>query len=156
QMDNLLIDQMADVGEGAKVCFFDADADGLVDLMVGNRGYWNGLDTSGNPAYNSGIAFYKNTGTSMQPSFSLQNIDWMSLFSINVLSKHPAFGDLDDDGDADMIMGEEGGGIYYFENTGGPGNPALFVTPPIANLLSIAPNKYAAPQLFDVNKDSLL
>lgn len=35
----------------------------------------------------------------------------------------PEFTDLDGDGDADLIVGGENGLIYYFENTGAPGNP---------------------------------
>ncbi len=155
QTDNLFIDHMADLGEGAKVCFYDADADGLTDLLIGNRGYFNGL-ISGSPTYLSGIAFYKNTGTVTQPQFSLQTTDWMGLDSISIISKHPAFGDLDGDNDADMILGEEGGHLYYFQNSGGAGMPLNFNLPAIPNLQGIDVGKYAAPQLFDVNKDGLL
>lgn len=159
QLDNFLINQMVDVGEAAQVSFFDADADGLMDIMVGNQGYYDGFTNVGGinyPVFQSGIAWYKNTGTATAPAFSLQTIDWMNLFSLSINAMHPTFGDLDGDGDKDMIIGEETGKLYYFENTAGPGNPADFSNPPTPYYFTIDVGKYATPQLIDMNKDNLL
>jgi hypothetical protein len=159
QHDNFLVNQMVDVGEGAKVCFFDADADGLMDIMVGNQGYYDGYQTIGGinyPLFESGIAWYKNTGTAAAPAFTLQTIDWMNLFQYTINAMHPTFGDLDGDGDDDMIVGEETGKLFLFINSAGPGVAADFSNPPIPNFMGIDVGKIAAPQLIDLNKDNLL
>jgi hypothetical protein len=150
QKNNLLVDEMIDLGEGANPVLFDADADGKKDLLVGNYGYYQ---TSGN--YKSGISLYKNTGTVNAPAFEFVTNDYAGLNSLNINGLYPAFGDLDGDGDQDMLLGNDDGTVHYFVNTAGPGNPANFVLQ-APNYQGIDVGQYSAPQLIDVNQDGLL
>jgi len=52
-----------------------------------------------------------------------------------------------------MIIGESKGGIYYYQNTAGPGNPMEMV---FSEKLPIDIGDFSAPQLVDLNDDSLI
>lgn len=149
QQKNFLQDGMMEFGEGAYPVLFDADADGKQDLIVGNLGYYTGNTNV------SKLAFYKNIGTATAPSFSLVTRDYQSISTYSIYSMAPTFGDLDADGDNDLIIGENNGTLHYFENVAGVGNPAVF-TNHVANYQSIDVGNFAYPQLYDVNKDGLL
>lgn len=146
QQKNFLQDGMIELGEGAYPVLFDADADGKKDLIVGNIGYYTGGTNK------SKLAYYKNIGTTTAPSFSLITRDYQGLSSYNIFMMAPTFGDLDNDGDKDMIVGDFNGRLNYFENTGGAGNPAVFASN-IALYGSIDIGNYAFPQLFDADND---
>jgi len=68
---------------------------------------------------------------------------------------YPTFGDIDADGDKDMILGEDDGFIHLFENTAGPNAEAVF-TLAIPLMQNIDVGQVATPFLFDVNDDGLL
>lgn len=150
QKKNFLQGDMIDVGEGANPVFFDDDGDSLQDLVIGNEMYYS--VTFPNP---SGLALYKNTGTRQSPAFRLVTRDYANLMALGLNGIYPAFGDLDADGDVDMMVGEESGHLYYFKNTAGAGNPSVF-TLSAANYDTIDVGQFAAPQLVDVNCDGLL
>lgn len=149
QQKNFLQDGMIELGEGSYPVLFDADADGKQDLIVGNLGYYTGISNV------SKLAYFRNIGTTSAPSFSLITRDYQSISTYSIYSMAPTFGDLDGDGDKDMLIGENNGSLHYFENTAGAGNPAIFANH-IANYESIDVGNFAYPQLFDVNKDGLL
>jgi hypothetical protein len=89
-----------DVGNESVPRFTDVDNDGDKDLLIGALG--------GN------ITYYKNTGTSINPSFVLET---SSYANVKVYSNAcPEFTDIDTDGDIDMFIANIKGGIYYFEN----------------------------------------
>ncbi|MBI2271923.1 MAG: VCBS repeat-containing protein [Bacteroidetes bacterium] len=153
QKNNFLQDQMIDLGEGAYPVFFDYNGDGIKDLLVGNYKYYS------SSTLQSKIALFKNTGTLTKPSFELVTRDYANLASLNIINMIPAFGDLDGDGDQDMIIGDSFGKLYYFTNT-----PVVGVASFTLTNTSFKDNAgtiidvggYAAPQLIDVDRDTKL
>jgi hypothetical protein len=151
QQSNLLQDNMIDLGEGAYPVFFDYDNDGLKDLFIGNYGYF------GSSTFLPKIAQYKNIGTITSAEFDLVTLDYMNLSTLNILNMIPAFGDLDGDTDADMMLGGFDGKLHYFENNAASGAPANFVLSAAnfknSNNRVIDPGDCAAPQIIDVDND---
>lgn len=149
QKKNFLQEDMIELGEGAYPVLFDADGDGKKDLIVGHLGYYNGNTNK------SRLAYYKNIGSSTAPSFSLITKDYQSLSTYNIFSMAPTFGDLDNDGDKDLIIGDNIGQLHYFQNIAISGAPALFANH-ISTYQSIDVGNFAYPQLYDVNKNGTL
>ena len=146
---------MLDHGTGSIPVVADVDGDSLKDLMVANIFAYK-------PVLNkeSRIAYYKNTGTSSSPKFTLIDRDFQNLSALELgIRIYPAFGDLNGDLKNDMILGLEDGTLSYFINNSSGNIPSY--APPIFNLEDvngtiIQNGLYAAPQLFDLNKDGLL
>ena len=148
--DDFLQENMIDVGEGSYPVLFDFDSDGDKDLLIGNYGYY-----ASTGQYPSKIALYTNSGNVNTPIFTFTTDDFASLYanSTSYSCMIPTFGDLDNDGDKDMIVGDLSGNIHYFKKTtGGPQNFTLFA----ANFGGIDAGDYAAPNLCDVNRDGRL
>ena len=149
QQNNFLQESMIDVGERSFAVFFDENGDGLMDIVVGNFGYF--ID-AGN--YSSQLMLLRNTGTEDDPAFEIISNDYGELAQYNFNGIYPAFGDMDHDGDEEMICGDEDGNLHYFRNDGGAGNPADFtLTQP--NFKGINIGQSAKPQIIDVNRDGL-
>lgn len=151
QQTNFLQDNMIDVGEGAYPVFFDYDNDGLKDLFIGNYGYFS------TPVYRHQIAQFKNIGTVTLPKFELITRDYASLSSLGITNMVPSFGDLDGDGDADMIIGGSDGKLHCFENTAMAGATANFVLSQQnfknSNNRVIDIGDFSVPQITDVDND---
>ena len=139
-----------DLGEGSHPVFYDYNKDGLKDLFIGNYGYHDQLGT---PI--SKIAFYKNTGNSSSAEFTLITEDFLSLSTMNLnttlnipsLNLYPTFGDLNNDGIDDLIIGDSEGKIHFFV---GNGNSFTLNQP---NYFNIDVGYFATPQIIDVNRD---
>lgn len=157
QTRSFLQEDMIDVGTGSDPVFFDFDNDGLSDLLISN--YTMISDSC--PTSNSfNVYAFKNIGSATNPMFDLIDNDYANLSSQlpNYSSKHLTFGDLDGDGDQDMIIGDYNGFLHYFENTGGMGPANFSSAPPILNYpdntsAPIDVGGYATPQLIDADRD---
>ncbi|GAB4407687.1 MAG: hypothetical protein OHK0039_10240 [Bacteroidia bacterium] len=152
QSTALLQGDMIDLGERAKPAFFDYDSDGLPDLVVGCYLYRVEAGQE-----RSSLALFRNTGTAQAPAFQLVQTDYLGLstfFSPPRFALHPAFGDLDGDGDADLLLGDEEGELHFFRNTAPAGATAQFVLA-AATLGGIDVGGHAAPQIADLDGDGL-
>jgi len=151
EQNDFLQDNMIELGTGAYPVLFDYDKDGLKDLLVGNRRYFVSPGV-----VSSQLAYYRNTGTAEQPAFSLQTRDLANISQFDLGNVAPTFGDVDGDGDDDMIIGDAAGLVHLFTNNAGAGNPCNFsLTQPGFQGIDII-GQFATPCLFDVDGDSIL
>lgn len=155
---SFLQEDMIDVGESTHPVFFDYNTDGLMDIIIGNYG-----EFMAGGSYKPYLSLYKNVGSLSEPRFELVMHDYAGLSTMNLdvvtnqptLGLHPTFGDLDNDGDMDMLVGDYKGNVHYFENTPDTNNEATFMLSEL-NYFSIDVGHNAAPQLIDLNRDMLL
>jgi len=87
----------------------DIDFDGDLDLFVANQ-----YDLSESPWVGK-VFFFRNTGSNSSPFFEEETTSLLDENLGQMLS--PEFGDLDGDGDIDLIVGDFNGFIKYYENT---------------------------------------
>ena len=158
--EGFIQEEMIEIGEGAHPVFFDYNSDGLMDIVIGNLSEFD-LSSSNNSK--SSLFLYKNVGTSTTPSYQLITTDYINISSTNLdlvanqptKGLAPTFGDLDNDGDDDMLLGDINGKIHLFTNSAGAGNEAVFLlTTPGYSGIDVG--NAASPQLIDLNRDSLL
>ena len=149
RQDDFLCGDMLDLGTGAYPAVADVDGDGLLDLVVGNESLYKE-----DGSLDSRLFLFKNTGTATQPKYELINDHYLGLQSTSQWGFRPNFGDLDGDGDLDLMVGEYLGALYYFENTAGP-NQAFEFAAPVFPYKNIDVGLAAAPLLVDVDEDGL-
>ena len=153
---NFLSNTMVDLGKYSYPEFVDVNGDDLLDLLVGGLGYFQDYDPQFyTPQFNSGLAYFENTGDSVEPVFNFVTDDYQSLQASEIEGCFSTFGDLDGDGDEDMIAGTANGSLYYYENTAGAGNPMALNLIDTA-YMNINNGPYATPRLVDLNDDTLL
>jgi hypothetical protein len=150
-----LQEDMIEHGTGSIPVLVDIDNDGLQDLFVSNFFAYKPVLSK-----ESRIAFYKNTGTANTPIFTFIDSDFLNLSQSNIgLRFVPTFGDLDNDGKKDMILGMDNGTVSFYKNTS-IGSVVTFASPiqnftdNLGQIINIG--QYASPQLFDLNADGKL
>lgn len=149
QVNNFLVREMIDFGSGAQPTFVDYNADGLMDIVCGNFGYF----VQGGGRLTS-LVLYENVGTTTDPEYLLVDDDYLhfSDYTASSWNLAPAFGDLDEDGDLDLLVGEESGRLFFVENLAGAGNTFAFGTP-IYNYKNIDIGQASSPQIIDLDRD---
>jgi hypothetical protein len=86
-----------DIGAFSAPALSDLDGDGDLDLVIG---------TEDGP-----LLIYRNTGSATAPTFEEES---GSMVSARRRETTPALGDLDGDGDPDLVVGNQSGGLLFF------------------------------------------
>ena len=148
---SFLMDEMLYFYNASHPAFFDVDGDGLTDILVGTNGI---IDAGGRRLHR--IALMKNTGTETEPAYNVVSEDYLGFSAFDEFTGRfaPAFGDLDGDGDIDLMIGDVRGFLYYLENTAGEGNAVNFKNP-VYRYANIFIGQNAKPQLIDLDGDGL-
>jgi len=131
---------------GCHPSFTDVDSDGDLDFITGNS--------------TGTLTFYKNNGSAQQFAYEFVTDTWLNIIIIGGTARHGAsaieFGDIDGDGDHDMLWGDFfGKSIYYLENTGTALNPLYSVRTEIfpVNEDSILTSGFNMPRFSDIDAD---
>ena len=126
-----------DIGKSAVLEFVDIDNDGLIDLFIG--------EGDGN------INYLSNTGTETEAYFTFETESFEDISA--TYKSSPNFGDLDNDGDLDLLVGRSASGpgsVRLYENTGSPEFPRYdLVTNDFLEIECFRPS----PRLIDIDND---
>jgi hypothetical protein len=122
-------------GRNAQPTLGDIDGDGDLDLFIG--------ESSGE------INFYRNTGSAQSPVFELVD-DKFNAIDVGRRSS-PHLGDLDGDGDLDLLIGSEGEGIHLYRNVGTATAPTFERDDTFAP----ATVPFSSPRLADIDNDGV-
>ncbi|HKX28285.1 MAG TPA: CRTAC1 family protein [Blastocatellia bacterium] len=115
---NTAVSSLPYVGWGAG--FFDLENDGWLDLLVVNGHVYPQVDTRDiGTKYRQPKQLYLNQRNG---TFREAGRDTGSALSVPRVSRGTAFGDLDNDGDLDIVVGELDGGPMILRNDGGNRN----------------------------------
>lgn len=103
-----------DIGQNTIISSFDIDGDNDLDLLLTNQ-----EDLASPNRANSRVYLFENQGSANAPQYQLINNNYLNYDKRFDLNYAPAFSDLDNDGDADMLLGKWDGKLSYYRNDGG-------------------------------------
>ena len=119
----------------------DLDGDSDSDMVIGNHG--------------GDFHYFENTGTATNPRFTLRTGVSNPLDNLVAgFDSTPAVTDIDDDGDPDLVNGQNDGTIAYFENTGTATSPVFAQRTGLYNPFDgIDTGRNSTPALIDLDGD---
>lgn len=135
--------------------YVDIDGDLDLDLVVGNQ-------------YSHGLIYFKNIGSQTDPFFveiEVSNVEYpflniSSQIGSNEYNFVPAFTDIDNDGDFDLLIGTDkyspiyDGKTYFFRNTGTAASASFAIEPDATNpFLGVKSVRNAHPNFIDFDND---
>lgn len=145
---SFLQNEMLDWGSNASPSIVDYNNDGLPDLVIGSSS-----DLPDGEFNEPRLILLENAGSLAEPSFQIVDNDWLELSSIfSTTNPSPAFGDFDNDGDQDLIVGFFNGSLHYFENENGWTYNGLIPTTDGVNTVGNS----ATPSVVDIDNDGML
>ncbi|MEZ4422482.1 MAG: VCBS repeat-containing protein [Gemmatimonadota bacterium] len=115
--------------------FADLDADGDLDLVAGT--------------WRDGVFWWRNTGTRTAPDYAEPDSALVTLTRGS--NATPALGDVDGDGDLDLMVGESSGEINYYRNEGTAAVPRFELV--TDRFLDIDAGRRSFPVLMDQDGD---
>ncbi len=128
--------QGVDVASDAAPAFSDLDGDGDLDMVLGSEG--------------QGLRVFENTGD-RSGAVMVENATWGQGLP-DVTSATPTLGDLDGDGDAELLVGEAAGYLKLYRNDGGASGPPVW-TLWTSNFDRLDLGSHTAPNLGDADGD---
>ncbi len=147
---SFLQNEMVDLGGKTAPLLIDVDADGDKDLLVATAG-----DFSQTFYQKDFVVFFENTGSSSLASFQLKDSNFLHFDTLHLAGLSLTQGDLDGDGDIDILFGQKNGQIGWLENTAGPSKPLLLKLKSL-NAFGIDVGQNSHPLLTDIDGDSSL
>ncbi len=132
-----------DVGNNSSPVLVDIDNDDDLDLFMGSLK---------NPT--GSVIYLQNIGTKIEPAFHLIDTTYFNI--TGDLGVTPSFGDIDNDGDFDLLLGKFNGTLTLYINTG-TSSAALFTTGDtlknnFGQIIDVGSS--SAPVLMDTDNDS--
>jgi hypothetical protein len=124
--------------------FTDMDGDGDLDLILGSQ--------------DGTFTYFKNNGTTTAPVFNYTSgggignnpLDGEDVGNMST----PAFVDLDNDGDKDMLSGSQNSGLFYYMNTGTATAPVYTLqTATDGPFATLSASYFSVPTFLDVDGD---
>lgn len=129
-----------DVGSESAVALGDLDGDGDLDMLLGNKLVVDAAQTAR-------LYVLRNDGTATQPAFTVTD----SLETVASYNYVPELGDLDGDGDLDLLLGTWNDGIAFYLNVGTAGEPRFELA--AEGFIRLTRGSHTTPALVDIDAD---